>query len=110
LLEGLPGYEARSVGTQPGARIVVTEGHIGWADLIIVMEKSHAAKLRQKFPDAVAGKRLVALHIPDDYGFMDAALLEELRGKLSLTFRFRSSDAAIAANTCACATPLSQQT
>ena len=83
LLEGLPGYEARSVGTQPSARIVVTEGHIGWADLIIAMEKSHAAKLRLKFPEALAGKRLVALHIPDDYDFMDAALIEELRAKLS---------------------------
>ncbi len=34
-------YQVRSVGTQPEARIVVTEGHIGWADEIFVMEKSH---------------------------------------------------------------------
>src|SRR5687767_4676396 len=30
LVEGEPAYEARSAGTQPSARIVVTEGHIGW--------------------------------------------------------------------------------
>ncbi|MCC6235761.1 MAG: hypothetical protein IT580_24200 [Verrucomicrobiales bacterium] len=38
MLQGIPGYQARSVGTQPDARIVVTEGHLGWADLIVCME------------------------------------------------------------------------
>ena len=57
LMEGVPGYEARSVGTQPSARIVVTEGHIGWADIIFTMEKSHLAKLRARFSDALDGKR-----------------------------------------------------
>ena len=54
-MEGLPGYEARSVGTQPEARIVVTEGHIGWADIIFVMEKSHLNRLWRKFPEALDG-------------------------------------------------------
>ena len=81
-MEGVPGYEARSVGTQPGARIVVTEGHIGWADLIFTMEKSHLAKLRSRFPEAMDGKRVVALHIPDDYEFMQPELLDELRARL----------------------------
>jgi predicted protein tyrosine phosphatase len=39
MFEGIPGYEVRSAGTQPGARIKVNEGHIGWADIIFVMEK-----------------------------------------------------------------------
>lgn len=83
LLEGVPGYDARSAGTQPEARIVVTEGHIGWADIIFPMEKSHLAKLRRRFPEAIAGKQVVVLHIPDDYDFMDAELLDELRAKLA---------------------------
>lgn len=83
LFAGLPGYDARSAGTQPGARIVVTEGHLGWADVIFAMEKSHVAKLRQKFPGALADKRVIALHIPDDYEFMEPALLDELRARLS---------------------------
>ena len=29
VFSGLPGYEVRSAGTQPGARIVVTEGMLG---------------------------------------------------------------------------------
>ena len=83
-MEGVSGYEARSVGTQPGARIVVTEGHLGWADLIFAMEKSHVAKLRARFPEALDGKQLVALHIPDDYEFMQPELLDELQAKLAL--------------------------
>jgi len=82
LFEGVPGYQVRSVGTQPDARIVITEGHIGWADLIFVMEKSHLDRIRRKFPEALEGKRVIALHIPDDYEFMQPELIEELRGKL----------------------------
>lgn len=83
LLEGVPGYQARSAGTQPEARIVVTEGHIGWADLIFAMEKSHLGKLRRQFPEALAGKHVITLRIPDDYEFMDGNLIEELRAQLA---------------------------
>ena len=82
LFEGIPAYQARSAGTQPDARIVITEGHIGWADVIFVMEKSHLNRISLKFPEAVQGKRIVTLHIPDDYEFMQPELLDELRGKL----------------------------
>ena len=82
-MEGVPGYEARSAGTQPAARIVVTEGHIGWADLIFVMERSHLAKLRSRFSEALEGKRVVTLYIPDDYEFMQPELLEEIQAKLA---------------------------
>jgi predicted protein tyrosine phosphatase len=84
LFDGAPGYQVRSAGTQPGARIIVSEGHIGWADIIFCMEKSHAARLRLKFADALEDKPVVCLHIPDDYEFMDPELVEELRAKLAL--------------------------
>ncbi len=82
LFEGFPAYQIRSVGTQPEARIVITEGHIGWADIIFFMEKSHLERVRQRFPQALHGKRLITLQIPDDYEFLQPELLEELRGKL----------------------------
>jgi predicted protein tyrosine phosphatase len=47
------------------------------------MEKSHLNRLRRKFPDALAGKRVVCLHIPDEFNFMEPALIRELRTKLS---------------------------
>lgn len=78
IFRGLPGHQVRSAGTQPEARIVVTEGHIGWADLIFVMEKSHLARLRRKFPEALEGKRVVTLGIPDDYAFMQPELIDAL--------------------------------
>ncbi len=83
IFDGSPYHLARSGGTQPGARIVVNEGHLGWADIVFCMEKSHAARLRLKFPEAMSGKRVICLHIPDDYEFMDSALLEELHAKLA---------------------------
>lgn len=82
-MDGVPDYEARSAGTQPGARIVVTEGHVGWADIVFVMEKSHLAKLRARFPEALESKRVIVLHIPDDYEFMQPELLDELRARLA---------------------------
>ena len=87
IFEGSPHYRVRSAGTQPGARVVVTEGHIGWADVIFCMEKSHLAKLRGKFSKALEGKRVICLHIPDDYAFMDPELIDELTSKVSAHIR-----------------------
>ncbi len=83
MYDGFPGYEVRSVGTEPGARIRVTEGHIGWADWIFVMEKKHVEKLRNKFDEALVGKRIICLHIPDDYACGDPELIALLKAKLS---------------------------
>ncbi|MGB8355904.1 MAG: protein-tyrosine-phosphatase [Chthoniobacteraceae bacterium] len=83
LFEGFPPCQARSAGTQPDARIVVTAGHLGWADIIFCMEKSHLSRLRLKFPGAMQGRRVVCLHIPDEYEFMQPELLDELRAKLA---------------------------
>ncbi len=47
------------------------------------MEKSHLNRLRRKFPEAMQNKRAVCLHILDDYAFMQAELIDELRAKLA---------------------------
>ena len=78
-----PDCHVRSAGTRAGARIVVTEGHLGWADIIFCMEKSHASQLRAKFTEALEGKRLICLRIPDDYEFMQPELVDELIAKVS---------------------------
>jgi predicted protein tyrosine phosphatase len=79
IFDGVDGFQARSAGTQPNARIALTPGHLGWADVIFVMEKSHLAKVRQKFPESLAGKPVITLHIPDEYVFMQPELIDELR-------------------------------
>jgi predicted protein tyrosine phosphatase len=82
LFDGFPAYQVRSVGTQPGARIVITEGHIGWADIIFVMEPSHRQRIHRKYPEVLARKRVITLCIRDDYKLMQPELLEALRIKL----------------------------
>ena len=83
LLHKFDVYEARSAGTAPGARIKVTAGHIGWADIVFVMERKHAEKLRASFGEELAGKEIICLHIPDDYQFLDAELIELLKSRLA---------------------------
>ncbi|MDB6122116.1 MAG: protein tyrosine phosphatase [Pedosphaera sp.] len=83
IYEGFPGYDVRSAGTEPGARIRVTEGHIGWADIIFVMEKRHKERMDSKFAEALNGKRIICLHIPDDYECMDPELIQLLKGRLT---------------------------
>ena len=78
----IAGWEVRSAGTEEGARIKVTEGHLGWADVIVVMEKRHKERLRQKFPESFEGKASVCLFIADDYEFKEPALVELLREKM----------------------------
>jgi predicted protein tyrosine phosphatase len=72
----------RSAGTEVGARIKVTAGHLGWADVVMVMEKKHKERLRQKYPDALAGKQCICLFISDDYEYMEPALVELLRERI----------------------------
>jgi predicted protein tyrosine phosphatase len=81
--QGFPGYAVKSAGTSPTARIRVNEGHIGWADIIFVMEKKHARMLREKFGEALDRKRVICLNIPDDYRYMEPALIDELKAKLN---------------------------
>jgi predicted protein tyrosine phosphatase len=83
IYENFPRYQVKSAGTNPGARIRVTEGLIGWADRIFVMEKNHVNILRKKYREALAKKQLVCLHIPDDYAYMDPDLIAVLKFKLS---------------------------
>jgi len=82
IFAGVAGWDVRSAGTEEGARIKVTEGHLGWADVVVVMEKRHKERLQQKFPGALDGKRHVCLFIEDDYEFMEPALVEVLRKKM----------------------------
>ncbi len=78
-----PAYEARSAGTENNARIKLTAGHVGWADLIFCMEKAHAARVEERFHEELADKPLIVLRISDDYEFMDPALIDLLKTELS---------------------------
>ena len=80
------GWEVRSAGTEEGARIKVTEGHLGWADVIVVMEKRHKERLRQRFVEAMEGKSCICLFIPDEYELMEPALVDLVQKKMQEHF------------------------
>jgi predicted protein tyrosine phosphatase len=88
IFEGMAGFQVRSAGTQPNARVVLTAGHIGWADVIFLMEKSHLNRLLESFRDSVDGKRLITLHIPDEYRYMQPELIDELIAKVRQHIEF----------------------
>jgi predicted protein tyrosine phosphatase len=75
-------YTVKSAGTEKGARIKITAGLIGWADIIMVMEKKHRSRIQEKFADLLTDKPLFVLNIPDDYQFMDEALIEILMARV----------------------------
>lgn len=83
LFHGVNSIHARSAGTEDGARVKVTAGHLGWADLIFVMEPKHTRRLRAKFAEALADKPVLCLHIQDDYQFMQPELIALLESAVA---------------------------
>jgi predicted protein tyrosine phosphatase len=79
-------WEVRSAGTEEGARIKITPGHLGWADVLVVMEKRHKERLQQKYPEMLANKSCICLFIADDYEYMDSVLIEVLSAKMQEHF------------------------
>ena len=61
----------------------VTAGHLGWAEVIFVMERRHAERLREKFAPELQGKKLIVLRIPDKYQFGDSRLVMLLQKGLA---------------------------
>ncbi len=72
----------KSAGTEPSARVRVTEKLIHWADLIFVMEKHHQQRLNENFESAVSDKEIIILNIPDEYHYMDPELIEMLKSSV----------------------------
>lgn len=73
------GIEVDSAGLNNDAVVPLSEEQVEWADVIIVMEKSHRNRLSKKFKPAVSGKSVVVLGIPDEYDYMDDELIKLLK-------------------------------
>ncbi len=74
-----PAIDVDSAGLNNDAEVPLTEEQIRWADLIIVMEKTHRNRLNRKFKNVLAGKRIAVLDIPDEYDYMDPSLIALLK-------------------------------
>jgi len=78
-----PGLEVTSAGTNHDAENPLTAELVSWADIIVVMEKQHRAKLQRRFRAALRGQRVICLDIPDDYEFMQPELVELLKTRMA---------------------------
>lgn len=74
-----PGVQAMSAGLDPDATAPVSSDLIEWADILLVMEKSHGNKLGKKFGSLLKNKRVVVLGIPDEYDYMQPELVRLLK-------------------------------
>ncbi len=73
-----PGIETDSGGLNNDAATPISLEKIDWADIILVMEKSHLTRLRGKFGKHLGAKRVVCLDIPDEFEFMQPELVRLL--------------------------------
>ncbi|WP_392531080.1 low molecular weight protein tyrosine phosphatase family protein [Nostoc sp. C117] len=76
------GFETDSAGLDRYAQLPVSTEALAWADIIFVMEKSHKAKLSKNFQPFLKDKRIICLNIPDEYEYMEPALIELLKQKV----------------------------
>ncbi len=74
--------ETDSAGLAPDADCVLSAEQVEWADTIFVMERQHAAKLKQKFARYLPGKRVVCLDVPDRFQLMQPELVALLERKV----------------------------
>ncbi len=78
-----PDLEVTSAGTNNDAENPLTSELVNWADVIVVMEKTHRSKIQKRFRSLLNGKRVICLDIPDEFEFMDPALVQLLRTRLA---------------------------
>jgi predicted protein tyrosine phosphatase len=80
------GFDVASAGTDPSAGTPISAETIGWADVIFVMERVHRNRIAKKFRAHLKNKRIICLDIPDEFEFMDPALVCLLEAKVGPFF------------------------
>ncbi|MBO9708380.1 MAG: low molecular weight protein tyrosine phosphatase family protein [Caulobacter sp.] len=76
-----PGVETASAGVNHDAEEPLSGELVEWADIIFVMERAHRSKLSKRFKKHLRA-RVICLDIPDDYDFMDPALIALLKARV----------------------------
>jgi predicted protein tyrosine phosphatase len=83
VFSAVPGVETDSAGLAPDAECTLSAEQVEWAEIIFVMERAHRAKLKQRFSQLLREKKVICLDIPDNYEFMQPALIALLTRKVS---------------------------
>jgi predicted protein tyrosine phosphatase len=82
VFSGYAGIECESAGVDDSAQVPLSAELIEWADVIIAMEASHRSKIARKFSRYLGGRRVVVVGIPDQFKYMDPALVRLLEAKV----------------------------
>jgi predicted protein tyrosine phosphatase len=69
----------RSAGVADTSKRKLTEADLAWADLVLVMERKYASRIRDAFRQLESLPPIESLDISDEYIFMQAELVEALR-------------------------------
>ena len=85
------GVEAIGCGTNSDAETPLSGDLVEWADIVLVMEKSHKNKVSKKYSDLLKGKRLVCLDISDNYECMQPELVKLLEMRVPRYVRLSST-------------------
>jgi predicted protein tyrosine phosphatase len=80
-------FDVDSAGTDRTANVVLEEWHVEWADAVVVMEKQHRNKIRDRFPQWYEKKPIVCLYIEDIYDYMQPELIAVLQEKFEDVYR-----------------------
>ncbi|NOU03545.1 MAG: phosphotyrosine protein phosphatase [Novosphingobium sp.] len=78
-----PGLEVASAGTNNDAENPLTGELVEWADMVVVMERQHKARLQRKFRTSLRGQYIICSDIPNDYRFMDPELVYLLTTRMA---------------------------
>lgn len=79
--------ETDSAGLAPDAEVRLDSEQLQWADLVVVMERSHRRVLTQRYGRRLAGVRVVSLDIPDRYDYMQPELVDLLEKRMAPLLR-----------------------
>lgn len=69
--------EVDSAGTAHDAHNPLTPENVAWATHIVCMEDEHASHVRRRYK-AYLKAQVIVLNIPDEYDYMDSALIWKL--------------------------------
>jgi predicted protein tyrosine phosphatase len=77
------GYSVRSAGIEKWAKVSLSNEIILWADMIFVMEEKQKVIINTEFADAIKGRKIFVLNIPDNYYYMEPELVELIKTKVT---------------------------
>lgn len=83
------GVETASAGTDKDAEVALEPDLLEWADIVFVMQRAHRNRVISRFGKLLRHKEVVVLNVPDNYEYMDPALVEVLMGKVAPYLRRR---------------------